>query len=184
VIGSPANPCEQPASGRLLAFGGSRRQRGFTLLELMVVLVIIGVVLTFAVLSVGGMSRAEQLQRETRRLAALLEMASEEAVLRSEQRAVHFTDDGYEFMVLQGQEWLPLSEDPLFRQRTLPEGVELQLELEDNPPPELVSEDSDLPQVFLLSSGEMTPFVVTLSAPETEQTFLVKANLLGELELE
>jgi len=30
----------------------------------------------------------------------------------------------------------------------------------------------------------MTPFVVTLSAPESEQRFLVKANLLGQLELE
>ena len=64
------------------------------------------------------------------------------------------------------------------------ERMELDLELEDNPPPSLVSEDSDLPQVFLLSSGEMTPFVVTLSAPESERRFLVKANLLGQLELE
>jgi general secretion pathway protein H len=184
VTGTASNQSEQPAAGRLLAFGGPRPQLGFTLLELMVVLVIVGVVITFAVLSAGGESRAEQLQREARRLAALLDMASEEAVLRGEQRAVRFSEDGYEFMVLQGAEWLPLSEDPVLRQRALPEGVELRLELEDNPPPELVSEDSELPQVFLLSSGEMTPFLVTLSAPETERTFLVRGSLLGQLELE
>ncbi len=150
----------------------------------MVVLVIIGIVLTFVALSAGGDSRAEQLQREARRLAALLEMASEEAVLRSEQLAVRFAEDGYEFMVLQDRQWLPLSDDPSFGLRTLPEGIELRLELEDNPPPTLVTEDSELPQVFLLSSGEMTPFLVTLSAPESEQTFQVKASLLGQLELE
>jgi general secretion pathway protein H len=159
-------------------------QRGFTLLEVMVVLVIVSVILTFVTLTAGGDQRAEQLQRETRRLAALLEMASEEAVLSSQQLAVRFSEEGYEFLVLQGGKWLPLSEDPVLRPRTLPEGIELDLELEDNPPPSLVSEDSDLPQVFLLSSGEMTPFVVTLSAPESEQRFLVKANLLGQLELE
>ena len=56
----------------------------------------------------------------------------------------------------------------------------------------LTEEDEDekgrdkvsIPQVYILSSGEMTPFVVTLSAPESERQFLVKANLLGQLELE
>jgi general secretion pathway protein H len=164
--------------------GACRGQRGFTLLELMVVLVIVSVILTFVSLTAGGDPRAEQLQRESRRLAALLEMASEEAVLSSQQLAVRFSEESYEFLVLQGGQWLPLSDDPVLRARSLPEGIELDLELEDNPPPALVSEDSDLPQVFLLSSGEMTPFVVTLSAPESERRFLIKANLLGQLELE
>ena len=150
----------------------------------MVVLVIVSVILTFVTLSAGGDPRTEQLQRESSRLAALLEMASEEAVLSSQQLAVRFSAESYEFLVLQGGQWLPLSDDPVLRARSLPEGIELDLELEDNPPPSLVSEDSDLPQVFLLSSGEMTPFVVTLSAPESERSFLVKANLLGQLELE
>ena len=45
-------------------------------------------------------------------------------------------------------------------------------------------EEAESPQVFLLSSGEMTPFVVTFSAAETEQRFQIKASLLGQLELE
>jgi len=183
VSGALRSPTQQPARGRLFAFC-HRAARGFTLLELMVVLVIISIILTFVTLTAGGDPRAEELQREARRLAALLEMASEEAVISSQQLAVRFSEQGYEFMVLRGDGWLPLSEDPLLRQRELPEGIELRLELEDNPPPSLISEDSDLPQVFLLSSGEMTPFVVTLSAPQSERQFLVKATLLGQLELE
>jgi general secretion pathway protein H len=180
----PGSCAEQPAIGRLFAFYGVDRERGFTLLELMVVLVIVGIVLTYAVLSVSGQSRDEQLRREGQRLAALIEMASDEAVLRSEQIAVRFEEDGYEFMTLQGNKWLALSEDPMFAARTLPEGIELQLELEDNPPPQLVSEESDLPQVFLLSSGEMTPFLVMLSAPQAEHEVAIKADILGRLELE
>lgn len=184
MTGAYRSRSEQPARGRLFAFYHARAARGFTLLELMVVLVIISVILTFATLTTGGDPRAEQLRRETRRLAALLEMASEEAVLSSQQLAVRFSEEGYQFMVLQGGQWLPLSGDPVLGARTLPEGIQLRLELEDNPPPSLITEDSDLPQVFLLSSGEMTPFVVTLSAPESERRFLVKADLLGQLELE
>jgi hypothetical protein len=77
-----------------------------------------------------------------------------------------------------------LADDRPLRSRKLPDNIELRLELEDNPPPSLVSEESDLPQVFLLSSGEITPFVVTLFSPGTELRFHIKGSLMGNLELE
>jgi len=172
-------PARQPAPGRLFAL-----QRGFTLLELMVVLVIIGVLLSFVGLSTGGDSRAEQTKREATRLIALIDMASEQAVLRSEQLAIRFGDSDYEFMLLQAGKWAALQDDGPLRARELPKGIELRLELEENPPPGLQAEDAEAPQVFLLSSGEMTPFMLTFSAPESEQRFVVKATLLGRLELE
>ena len=177
-------PSQQPASGRLFALGRFRPQHGFTLLELMVVLVIIGVIMTFVGMSMGGDSRAEQMQREAQRLVALLELASEQAVLRSEQLAVRFGETDYEFMILEDVQWTPILDVPALRSRTLPEGIELRLELEENQPPGLTAEDAESPQVFLLSSGEMTPFMLTFSAPETERRFQVKADLLGRLELE
>ena len=148
------------------------------------VLVIIGVILTFVGLSGSGDSRAEQMQREMRRLAALIEMASEEAVLRSEQLAIRFGETDYEFMLLEADQWSTISDIPLLRPRELPKGIELQLELQDNPPPGLEAEEAESPQVFLLSSGEMTPFILTLSAPESERRFQIKASLLGRMELE
>jgi len=172
-------PARQPAPGRLFAL-----QRGFTLLELMVVIVIIGVILTFAGLSTGGDSRAEQMRREATRLMAVIDMASEQAIMRSEQLAIRFGDEDYEFMLLQEGKWAALQDDGPLRARELPKGIELRLELEENPPPGLQAEDTEAPQVFLLSSGEMTPFTLTFSAPESEQRYVVKASLLGRLELE
>ena len=172
-------PARQPAPGRLFAL-----QRGFTLLELMVVLVIIGVLLSFVGLSTRGDSRAEQMQREATRLIALIDMASEQAVMRSELLALRFGDSDYEFMLLQAGKLSALQDDGPLRARELPRGMELRLELEENPPPGLRAEDAEAPQVFLLSSGEMTPFMLTFSAPESEQRFVIKATLLGRLELE
>jgi len=172
-------PTRQPAFGRLFAL-----QRGFTLLELMVVLVIVGIILTFVGLSTGGDARAEQLKREATRLIALIDMASEQAILRSEQLAIRFGDTDYEFMVARAGKWVALEDGGPLRARELPKGIELRLELEENPPPGLQAEETDAPQVFLLSSGEMTPFSLTFSAPESEQRYVVKASLLGRLELE
>lgn len=162
------------------------RQGGFTLLELMVVLVIMGVLMTFVGLNVGGDRRFEQLERETRRLAALLQLASEEAVIRSEELAVRFTPDGYEFLILQNGQWLPFGEesDRPFRVHQLPDGIDLDLEVEGELPPSLESEENTAPQVFLLSSGEITPFTLTLLIPDTEQQYQITATLLGHLELE
>lgn len=148
-------------------------------------LVIIGVVMTFVTLSMGGDRRADELGREARRLAALLELASDEAVLRSEQLAVRFGNSDYEFFKLVGGQWLPMADDAQFRQRDLPKGVFLDLELEDSPPLGLdTEEDKQMPQVFLLSSGEMTPFILTFSAKETKQRYRIKAGLTGQMELE
>jgi general secretion pathway protein H len=150
----------------------------------MVVVVIIGVMLTVSALSLRGDSHAEVMQREAARMVALIDLASQEAVMRNEQLAVRFTDDGYEFMLLQNGRWIPVDDDRPLRPRKLPENIELRLELEDNPPPSLTSEESDLPQVYLLSSGEMTPFVVTLFSPRSERRIVIKGTLMGNLELE
>jgi len=182
-----ANHCHaarQPAFGRLFAFGEASRSRGFTLLEVMVVVVIIGIMLTVSTLSMRGDSHAELMQREARRLIVLLDLASQEALMRSEQIAVRFNDRSYEFMRLQNGRWVSQKDDPSLRLRKLPDNIELRLELEDNPPPSLVSEESDLPQVYLLSSGEMTPFVVTLFSSSTEQRFVITGSLMGNLVLE
>ena len=54
--------------------------RGFTLLEIMVVMVLIGILSSLAVLSIGGGPR-DRLAEEGRRLAALVELHQQEAIL-------------------------------------------------------------------------------------------------------
>ena len=174
----------QPAAGRLFALTDKYCSKGFTLLEILAVMVIIGIMLTFVTLSTGSDQRAEQMEREAQRLAALLQLASEEAVMRSEQLALRVGETGYEFMIMENDQWTALADDRPLRPRELPAGIELRLELQENQPPELIAEDSEQPQVFILSSGEMTPFLLIMSAPETEQRYIIKGSLLGRLELE
>jgi len=60
-----------------------RPAAGFTLIELMVVVVIIGVVITATLLSLGATGRDSQLEQERDRLAALIDYVRERAGLQT-----------------------------------------------------------------------------------------------------
>jgi general secretion pathway protein H len=159
--------------------------RGFTLIELMVVLVIVGVMITFVTLSVDSDPRDKELATEASRLAALVELASEEAILRSSQLAIRFTETDYAFFAFLNGQWQPVENDPQFRQREMPDGMSMSLTLDEAPPFDLTAEeDEQPPQVFLLSSGEMTPFTVEFSAEESQHQHRVRATLTGALTVE
>jgi len=165
-----------------------RHSAGFTLIELMVVIVLIGIIFTFAALSLGGDDVADLMERETRRLVTLMDLASDEAIIRGEELAIQFTDDSYAFLVPGDAGWVAPQDDDLLKPHTLPAGIELRLEVEGelpllrmHDPDEGNEDDAPVPQVYILSSGEMTPFTVTLQSESSEARYSLTASLLGEL---
>ena len=166
---------------------------GFTLLELLVVVLLIGIFMSLAVLSIGGDQRGEELEREAKRLVALIEYAREQAVLRTQEWGVRFEEDAYFFMLLEDDSWVNVGKDNVLHERQLPSGMNINLIVEDlavdmAPDFDLDEDDEqtsvERPMVFILSSGETTSFSVEFRAQDTELRFRVIASMLGELSLE
>lgn len=80
-------------------------QGGFTLIEILVVLVIIGVVLTFATLSVNPTGPGDRLDTASQRLLALAQDAADESILSGDTIGLQLTDPGYRFIRLTDQGW-------------------------------------------------------------------------------
>jgi len=164
---------------------------GFSLIEVMVVLFIMGLATGAVMLSYSGESGQDLLKKQTQRLQVVFNMASDYAVLNQRQLGlrVENKDRSYYFMYLdEVEEWQKLELDKTFAEHQLPEFYSLDLSLTDLPwetEDSLFSSDAfdeglsvsndaveigneevkklDPPQIFIFSSGEITPFSITFA---------------------
>ena len=101
--------CAQTARDRV-ASGSAPERNGFTLVELLMVVAILGMAAGAVVLAVPDPRPAVGVEAE--RFAARLSRARDEAVLANRPVAVEVTAAGYGFTAFDGRAWTPLSDGP------------------------------------------------------------------------
>jgi general secretion pathway protein H len=97
-------------------------ERGFTLIELIVVLAIIAVATTAVLLGLPGPERT--LRHSAEKLAAQAAALRDEAVMTSSPMAIRLGDGGYGFERYADGRWTAATEKP-FRRVALPEGMSI-----------------------------------------------------------
>ncbi len=146
---------------RLLA-----RHRGFTLIEILVVVLIIGVISAGVLLSVSLTGRDNELEKESNRLLTLVNYAREQAELQTRDYGLLLQEDGYEFVAYDERRggWRNVFEDDALRVRKLPDGLDLKLIVEGRPV--VLRRPSDAkdktPQVMIFANGDLTSFEITV----------------------
>lgn len=145
----------------------ARFARGFTLLELMIVVFVIGLVTAGVIISFSGGRRDDQLEREADRLDALFDYVREQAELQTRDYGFRINERGYSFVVYDvlANQWRPAEEDDALRERPFPEGIETEVVVEGR---KVILEtkkkdvEDFMPQVMIFSNGDISSFEVLL----------------------
>lgn len=168
-------------------------QSGFTLIEILVVLVIISVVISFAVLNIGVTGRDSGIDEESRRIQGLMGLLQERAVLEGRDFGLLIEPASYQFVVYKNrrQRWESFDEEREFRRRELPKGLSFELQLESRSivlkaRNERIKSDAPqtTPQLVIAASGDGTPFKLTLLREGTPNRATVNADAFGKITLE
>jgi general secretion pathway protein H len=161
---------------------------GFSLLELLVVVAIIGLLAQAVALSWRALGNDQELEQETTRLRSMIDLLNEEALMQSRDYGVMFTETGYRFYVFDYQqlEWVLPQGDRLLEARPLPPLLSMTLLLDGREvplDPDFESQDIENaePQIMLLSSGEVTPFTIEMRRAGNAGRFELTAELDGDV---
>jgi general secretion pathway protein H len=152
----------------------ARLARGFTLLELMIVVFVIGLVTAGVVISFSGERRDEQLEREAERLDALFDYVREQAELQTRDYGFRIGTRGYSFVVFDvlANQWRPAEEDDALRERPFPDGIETEVVVEGRRVV-LEAKKKDIedfrPHVMIFSNGDVSSFEVILRRDQGEE---------------
>ena len=168
-----------------------KQQAGFTLIEIMLVLALMGLMISVVSYTALGTNHYDKVNQQAKRFQVVFDMASDYAVLNQAQLGIRIDEEKstYTYVVLDDEnKWVELGDQKLFASYELPEYMTLQLELEDLPWQQEeqlfdrgvfdeqlsvsdegveIGKEEDIPppppQIFLLSSGDITPFELSMT---------------------
>ncbi len=162
-----------------------KKNKGFTLIELMVVVAVISVVMGSVVLSIGDGGRMDRLEIDAKRMSALIKLLSEEAILKNKEYAVAVAETEYDFQELdKNEKWKPLAGDPVFHKRKIIDNAKIEMELEDFKVDFGAQKEGEDAKIFLLSSGEMSPFEIKIIDLNSDAYFIITGSIVGALKIE
>ncbi len=174
-----------PSRWSLLALPATA-QRGFTLLELMVVVFIIALVAAGAIIALGSTGKDSQLEKERDRLSTLMSYSQERGAMLTLEYGIRCGVHGYRFVYFDHMlnQWQPETTDETLRPRKFPDGLQLTLTIEGH---QVILDDknlvipkvlatglpggasstprlgSDMPQSFANQSTDSTPQILLMS---------------------
>ncbi|MGI2209082.1 type II secretion system minor pseudopilin GspH [Shewanella baltica] len=167
------------------------RHAGFTLMEVMLVILLMGLTAAAVTMSIGNSGPQQALDRTALQFIAATEMVLDETVLSGQFIGIVIEKTSYQFVFYKDGKWEPLDKDRLLSEKQMEPGVVMNLVLDGLP---LVQDDEEddswfeepliepsaddkkkhpEPQVMLFPSGEMSAF---------ELTFITKTDKGGQAE--
>ena len=169
----------------------SKSFSGYTLLEVLAVLVIVSLMVGITVVNMPALLQTDHFEQESDRLRVMFSMIRDRAAMRSEEygfrvnTATYGEQFEYAFYLYDErlQTWEML-EAP-FSSHIIPRGIRLNLSVEDDVMQLPYEDEESPPPVLVLSSGEITPFELLMeNVDDPDFNRILSTDGYGEVVLE
>ncbi len=153
-----------------------KKNRAFTLIEILVVLVIIGIITMIALLTFGDFGKSRRLESTAKKLAMILPLAQKQAILQPNTIGLKISSSSWQFYALQfnakknKSNWLPIKHDRILAKRPIPNDVFITTITNTK------NNKNKTINIAFLPTGDITPFKLAIGSKGE----LAKYQITGE----
>jgi type II secretion system protein H len=161
-----------------------RQQRGFTLIETIVVVVIISIITALAVMTFGHFNSGRKVHACAKQLQQVVLMARQQAILMPSVLGLDITNQGYEFYTYRlsakthKAKWVKLKNDILSSPSAFSGDITAKW-LDQK-----INDTFKKKYIVFSASGDVTPFHVRISNQGGTVNYELKMNAAGSLHLD
>lgn len=143
-----------------------RTARGFTLIEILVVMLVIGIAVAVIGFSSSTSNSYYSANAYAQRVAQRIEMARDRAIQSNSEWGMFVEEDNYRFANFDpiNGEWFDFTNKPFNAEKTN-YTLNFKVTIEDYPG-QVESDDEELPDLIFFSIGEVSPFALDLKIDE------------------
>ena len=171
----------------------AKRVLGFTLMEILIVLLIGSIVTAVAMLTISR-NQQKDIETFTKELAQLVQLAQEQALMQPEVLGLYFSQNYFQFSRLQTSipasqqqaaalfqqnKWVPLT-DSVFKARDIPSNIQMTVNVGQGPI-SLEEATKQTPQIIFSVNGEVTPFTIYVGKKDEKPLYVITGDQDGEV---
>ncbi|MCW8385825.1 type II secretion system minor pseudopilin GspH [Fluoribacter dumoffii] len=153
-----------------------KNNQGFTLIEILIVLVIIGITFGFALIAFGDFGESRRILFSAEQLVNTLRLAQQQAILETSTLGLRIDNTSYQILQLSNSQWKPLSEKGVFKRTYFPQDTQITMKTS-------YPTSTGAPAVIISASGGMTPFAMNFGSKQEHNLVLLVGKRNGELQL-
>ncbi|WP_131781721.1 type II secretion system minor pseudopilin GspH [Legionella gresilensis] len=144
---------------------GTQNERGFTLIEILVVILIIGIIASVALFAFGDFGTSRRIKLTAEQFSAYLKLVQQRAILEMVTLGVTINNEGYETYRHSNNSWQSMPKNSLIFHRFFPKDtvITLKAQLKNNIGPNIIITPSGSMTEFTLIFGTSAePNIITL----------------------